>query len=173
VSAELQLQLMYPLLQNQTQALKTSDSDGVLNPSGVRFGSAEIYSVLEGFSDVIDDSLCVGQRRPEDRDERVLLFLKMRPDHAYSEALADEIRSAIRKALSPRHVPAHIFEVEEIPYTVNGKKIEIAVKQIVSGSNLKPSGTVANPESLRLYYKFRNLEKLVASKVGSKINAKL
>ncbi|KAH9910460.1 uncharacterized protein B0H18DRAFT_895537 [Fomitopsis serialis] len=140
-------------------------SDGVLNPSGVRFGSAEIYSVLEDFSDAVDDSLCVGQRRPQDKDERVLLFLKMRPDHPLDEALANRIRAAIRAALSPRHVPAHIFEVDEIPYTVNGKKIEIAVKQIVSGSTLKPSGTVANPESLKLYYKFRDLEDLLSSKV--------
>ncbi|OSX66017.1 hypothetical protein POSPLADRAFT_1043540 [Postia placenta MAD-698-R-SB12] len=139
-------------------------SDGVLNPSGVRFGSAEIYSVLEGFSDAIDDSLCIGQRRPQDRDERVLLFLKMRPGHAFTNDLTDQIRSSIRKALSPRHVPAYIFSVEDIPYTVNGKKIEIAVKQIVSGSNLKPSGTVANPESLTHYYKFRELEKLVGSR---------
>ncbi|PSR79238.1 hypothetical protein PHLCEN_2v7096 [Hermanssonia centrifuga] len=137
-------------------------SDGVLNPSGVRFGSAEIYSVLEQFRDVLDDSLCVGQRRPEDKDERVLLFLKMRPGHQLSDSLSNSIREAIRKALSARHVPAYIFEIQEIPYTVNNKKIEIAVKQIVSGSNLKPSGTVANPESLQLYYKYRNLEQLLA-----------
>ncbi|KZT71816.1 acetoacetate-CoA ligase [Daedalea quercina L-15889] len=145
-------------------------SDGVLNPSGVRFGSAEIYSILEDFSDIIDDSLCVGQRRPKDSDERVLLFLKMRPDHPFNEELVSRIRSAIRAALSPRHVPAHIFEIEEIPYTVNGKKIEIAVKQIVSGSTLKPSGTVANPESLKLYYKFLDLEGLISNKV---VKAKL
>lgn len=90
-------------------------SDGVLNPSGVRFGSAEIYSVLEQFRDVLDDSLCVGQRRPEDKDERVLLFLKMRPGHQLSDSLSNSIREAIRKALSARHVPAYIFEIQEIP----------------------------------------------------------
>ncbi|OCH93786.1 acetoacetate-CoA ligase [Obba rivulosa] len=136
-------------------------SDGVLNPSGVRFGSAEIYTVMDQFSDVIDDTLCVGQRRPEDRDERVLLFVKMRPGHAFSKALEERMRAAIRQALSSRHVPAYIFEIEEIPYTVNNKKIEIAVKQIVSGITLKPSGTVANPNSLELYYKYRHLERLV------------
>lgn len=94
-------------------------SDGVLNPSGVRFGSAEIYSVLEDFSDAVDDSLCVGQRRPQDKDERVLLFLKMRPSHPFNEALINRIRSAIRTALSPRHVPAYIFEIEEIPVRMN------------------------------------------------------
>ncbi|EKM80626.1 hypothetical protein AGABI1DRAFT_55606 [Agaricus bisporus var. burnettii JB137-S8] len=133
-------------------------SDGVLNPSGVRFGSGEIYNVLEQFSSVIDDSLCVGQRRSQDKDERVLLFLKMRQGQKFTAQLQTQIRSAIKTALSARHVPAYIFEIEDIPYTVNGKKIEIAVKQIVSGSNLQPSGTVANPDSLKLYYRFRDVE---------------
>lgn len=133
-------------------------SDGVLNPSGVRFGSAEIYSVLEKFSGILEDSICVGQRRPQDIDEHVLLFVKMRAGHHFTRALEDEIRSSIRTRLSARHVPSYIFEVQEIPYTVNGKKIEIAVKQIVSGINVQPSATVANPESLCLYYKYRDLE---------------
>ncbi|KNZ80854.1 Acetoacetyl-CoA synthetase [Termitomyces sp. J132] len=132
-------------------------SDGVLNPSGVRFGSGEIYSVMEQFNGSIVDSLCVGQRRPQDPDERVLLFLKMRPGVRLTPKLESDIKTEIRKALSARHVPKFIFEIEDIPYTVNGKKIEIAVKQIVSGSNLQPSGTVANPDSLKLYYKFRDL----------------
>ncbi|KAF9264076.1 acetoacetate-CoA ligase [Marasmius fiardii PR-910] len=136
-------------------------SDGVLNPSGVRFGSGEIYTVLEAFNTYIDDSICVGQRRAGDKDEQVLLFLKMKPGHTFTPGLEKEIRSRIRNALSARHVPAHIFSVDDIPYTVNGKKIEIAVKQIVSGSNLKPSGTVANPESLQLYYKYQDIEKVV------------
>ncbi|KAA1471742.1 acetoacetate-CoA ligase [Dentipellis sp. KUC8613] len=139
-------------------------SDGVLNPSGVRFGSGEIYSVMERFSSVIDDTICVGQRRAQDVDERVLLFVKMRPGHALTPALEREIREAIRKALSARHVPAYIFAVEDIPYTVNSKKIEIAVKQIVSGSKIKPSGTVANPESLQLYYKFQDIENVGKTK---------
>ncbi|KAJ7267587.1 hypothetical protein B0H12DRAFT_1097878 [Mycena haematopus] len=144
-------------------------SDGVLNPSGVRFGSGEIYSVLEQFTKPIDDSLCVGQRRPQDKDERVLLFLKMRQGYKLDDRLIADIKGAIRKALSARHVPAFIFEVEDIPYTVNGKRIEIAVKQIVSGSNLKPSGTVANPESLKLYYKYRDLKAAVPRAAKSKL----
>ena len=71
--------------------------------------------MLEDFSDVVDDSLCVGQRRPQDKDERVLLFLKMRPGHQFNDALVNRIRGAIRTALSPRHVPAYIFEIDEIP----------------------------------------------------------
>ncbi|KAJ7123303.1 hypothetical protein C8R43DRAFT_1032095 [Mycena crocata] len=132
-------------------------SDGVLNPSGVRFGSAEIYNVLEQFSAFINDSLCVGQRRLQDKSEHVLLFLKMRDGYELDDRLISEIKTAIRNNLSPRHVPAFVLSIEDIPYTVNGKRIEIAVKQIVSGSDLKPSGTVANPESLQLYYKYRDL----------------
>lgn len=139
-------------------------SDGVLNPSGVRFGSGEIYTVLEKFVSVIDDSLCVGQRRERDEHERVILFLKMRSGHKLTKVLDGQIRREIRQALSPRHVPAYVFPIEEIPYTVNGKKIEIAVKQILSGYKLKPSGTVANPESLKLYYKFQDIEKVVGEK---------
>ena len=93
------------------------DSDGVLNPSGVRFGSGEIYSVLERseFAARIDDALCVGQRRPQDDDERVLLFIKMRPGHKLGQPFERAIRTAIRAVLSARHVPAHILEVKEIP----------------------------------------------------------
>jgi acetoacetyl-CoA synthetase len=144
-------------------------SDGVLNPSGVRFGSGEIYTVLEQFSSVLDDSLCVGQRRPQDTDERVLLFVKMRPGQKFTKELEGKIRAAIRKALSARHVPAFVLEVTDIPYTVNGKKIEIAVKHIVSGSDLKPSGTVANPESLQLYYRYRDIESFIDKQQGAKL----
>ncbi|KAJ7594475.1 acetoacetyl-CoA synthetase [Mycena floridula] len=134
-------------------------SDGVLNPSGVRFGSGEIYTVLEQFAYCLDDFICVGQRRPQDVDERVLLFLKLHPGYQLTPELQNKIRSAIRRDLSARHLPAFIDQVEEIPYTVNGKKIEIAVKQIVSGTTLlKPSGTVANPQSLELYKKYQDIE---------------
>ncbi|TFK53772.1 acetoacetate-CoA ligase [Heliocybe sulcata] len=148
-------------------------SDGVLNPSGVRFGSAEIYTVMDHFTNTIDDSLCVGQRRASDPDERVLLFVKMRPGHRLDAELAGKIRAAIRAALSPRHVPAYIFETGDIPYTVNNKKIEIAVKQIVSGLNIKPSGTVANPESLQLYYKYRDIESVAQKEGVNHVKAKL
>ncbi|KAF8348395.1 acetoacetyl-CoA synthetase [Amanita rubescens] len=134
-------------------------SDGVLNPSGIRFGSSEIYNIMAPFSSRIEDTLCVGQRRPGiDTDERVLLFIKMCPGHNFSRKLATEIRDAIRSGLSPRHVPAWIGEVEDIPYTVNGKKVEIAVKRIVSGVDVQPTATIENPESFKLYYEFRRLQ---------------
>lgn len=94
-------------------------ADGVLNPSGVRFGSAEIYSVIERrFADRISDSLCVGQRRPTDQDESVMLFLLMKPGQRFGRALVDEVKEAIRKDLSKRHVPKYVFETKEIPVSV-------------------------------------------------------
>jgi acetoacetyl-CoA synthetase len=91
-------------------------ADGVLNPSGIRFGSAEIYGVVERrFADRVADSLCVGQRRPTDNDEAVMLFLLMRNGSRFDEALATEIREAIRGDLSKRHVPRWIFETPDIP----------------------------------------------------------
>ncbi|OBT75627.1 hypothetical protein VF21_05158 [Pseudogymnoascus sp. 05NY08] len=136
-------------------------ADGVLNPSGVRFGSAEIYSVLDArFSDRIADSICVGQRRPNDADESVMLFLLMKPGHKFTNALVREVKEAIRKETSPRHVPKYVFETPEIPMTVNLKKVELPVKQIVSGKVIKPSGTLLNPKALDYYYQFAEDENL-------------
>ncbi|EHY55240.1 hypothetical protein HRR83_009044 [Exophiala dermatitidis] len=137
-------------------------ADGVLNPSGVRFGSAEIYSIIESkFADRISDSICVGQRRPQDPDERVILFLLMKPGHRFTPQLVREVKDAIRKETSPRHVPKFVFETPEIPTTVNLKKVELPVKQIVSGKVIKPSGTLLNPQSLDYYYQFAKDENLV------------
>ncbi|KAJ5374514.1 AMP-dependent synthetase/ligase [Penicillium concentricum] len=141
-------------------------ADGVLNPSGVRFGSAEIYRVLEGqFSKEIGDSICVGQRRPTDTDERVMLFLLMRTGVTFTPDLVTRVKRAIRTELSPRHVPMFTFETPEIPTTVNLKKVELPVKQIVSGKIIKPSGTLLNPKSLDFYYQFANVETLRESKL--------
>lgn len=91
-------------------------ADGVLNPSGVRFGSSEIYQVVEGeFSSEILDSLCVGQRRPSDTDERVMLFLLMKPGVRFTRDLINRVNSTIRQKLSGRHVPLFVFETPEIP----------------------------------------------------------
>ncbi|KAI2641626.1 acetoacetyl-coenzyme A synthetase [Hypomontagnella submonticulosa] len=140
-------------------------ADGVLNPSGVRFGSAEIYSVLErNFADRVADSICVGQRRPQDNDESVMLFLLMRPGHKFDRKLVNEVKEAIKKELTKRHVPKYVFETPEIPTTVNLKKVELPVKQIVSGQIIKPSGTLLNPKSLDYYYQFAKVEELIAPK---------
>lgn len=137
-------------------------ADGVLNPSGVRFGSAEIYSVIERwFSDKVQDSLCVGQRRPQDHDESVMLFLLMKPGHKLSDGLVREVKEAIGRDLSKRHVPKWVFETPEIPTTINLKKVELPVKHIVCGRKVKASGTLANPQSLEFYYQFAKVEELV------------
>jgi acetoacetyl-CoA synthetase len=127
-------------------------SDGTLKPAGVRFGSAELYNVIDRlFPAEVQDSLAVGQRRLQDTDERVVLFVKMHSGHKFNAALVGRIKTAIRQELSPRHVPAVILAIAEIPYTVNGKKVELAVKKIISGQPYVPSGTLANPDCLQLY----------------------
>ncbi|KAH7142767.1 acetoacetyl-synthase [Dactylonectria estremocensis] len=131
-------------------------SDGVLNPSGVRFGSAEIYAITDTLPELLD-CLCIGQHRDVDQQERVLLFVKMKPGYPFTPEVETRIRSAIRDGCSPRHVPSLILEVSDIPYTVNGKKCEINVKHIVNGRAVSASGTVGNPEAFRLYYKYRDL----------------
>lgn len=137
-------------------------SDGVLNPSGVRFGSADIYAVVERhFAAEVRESICVGQRRERDLDERVFLFLLMRDEqHRLDADLVRRIREAIARELTKRHVPKYIFEVPEIPTTVNGKKVELPVKHIISGRNIKASGTLLNPASLEFFYRFQEVEKL-------------
>ncbi|KAL3264223.1 hypothetical protein ABHI18_000967 [Aspergillus niger] len=140
-------------------------ADGVLNPSGVRFGSSEIYQVLEAeFPNEITDSLCVGQRRPQDTDERVMLFLLLKAGASFTPELVARVKTAIRQKLSSRHVPSFIFETAEIPVTVNGKKVELPVKQIVSGKRIKPSGTLLNPGCLEYYYQFAQDERLVTAR---------
>ena len=136
-------------------------ADGVLNPSGVRFGSAEIYNVVEKeFPKEIADSVVVGQRRPQDNDESVMLFLKMQPGVTFSPTIVKRVEAAISKECSKRHVPRYIFETPEIPTTVNMKKVELPVKRIVSGQSVQPSGTLLNPESLNFYYQFAKDERL-------------
>lgn len=91
-------------------------SDGVLNPSGVRFGSADVYAVLERCMPAeIADSLCVGQMRPRDTDERVVLFLLMKPGVTLDKKMVQRVRSTIAKELTKRHVPKYVFEVFELP----------------------------------------------------------
>ena len=94
-------------------------ADGVLDPSGVRFGSAEIYGVIEReFGGVIEDSVCVGQRREGDGDERVLLFVKMRDGQRFDGGVVRRLKEAVKGALSRRHVPRFVFETGEIPVSL-------------------------------------------------------
>ena len=97
------------------QVLFLGRADGVLNPSGVRFGSADIYSVIETHFPEVADSICVGQRRPGDVDESVILFLKMNKGFGYTESLVNKIKSKIAEERSRRHVPKYVFQTWDIP----------------------------------------------------------
>lgn len=98
-------------------------SDGILKPSGVRFGSAEIYNILlKHFPTQIEDALCIGRRRETDADETVCLFLKMKEGEKFDQELVKGVQGMIRKELSARHVPGIVDETPEIPVTTNGKK---------------------------------------------------
>lgn len=156
-------------------------SDGVLNPSGVRFGSSEIYSILAGprFSGLVTDYMVVGQQRAKspysDPAERVLLFIQcsqnsssgtMRPRPDLEAA----IREQIAQDLSRRHVPTYVFEVDEIPYNANGKKMEIQVKAVVGGGADALRSLKLTEEEFRQIARFEGfyeIEKVVKSIVGT------
>ncbi|KAA8567693.1 hypothetical protein EYC84_008165 [Monilinia fructicola] len=127
-------------------------SDGILKPSGVRFGSAEIYNVLlKHFGVEIEDALCIGRRRPTDDDETVVLFVKMSGARVLTAELENRIKLLIRKELSARHVPGVVDQCYEIPVTANGKKVETVVKQILCGMEGAVGASVANRECLDWY----------------------
>ncbi|MGQ0656122.1 MAG: acetoacetate--CoA ligase, partial [Betaproteobacteria bacterium] len=126
-------------------------SDATLNPGGVRIGTAEIYRVVERV-DEIEESVAIGQLWPPDKpvDTRVVLFVKMRAGRALEDHLVDRIRADIRRHASPRHVPAKIIEVTDIPRTKNGKVVELAVRAVVHGMPVGNTDALANPEALEL-----------------------
>ncbi len=123
-------------------------SDAVLNPGGVRIGTAEIYRQVEKI-DAVMDAICIGQDWQD--DVRVVLFVVLRPGVILDDALAATIRSAIRADTTPRHVPAKIIQVADIPRTISGKIVELAVRNIVHGKPVKNTDALANPEALQLY----------------------
>ena len=123
-------------------------SDATLNPGGVRIGTAEIYQSINSIS-YISDSLAVGQSI--NQDERIVLFVKLKENEYLNEDRKNEISSAIKYKCSPKHVPSVIVSIEDIPYTLNGKKVEIAVKNIIHGIEPKNKSSLSNPESLEYY----------------------
>jgi len=123
-------------------------SDATLNPGGVRIGTSEIYHVVETIS-YIEDSLAIGQNWKD--DERIVLFIKIKGGGCFSDKLEKEIKNKIKSFCSPRHVPSKIIPIEDIPYTINGKKVEIAVKNIINGFEPDNKSSLSNPESLDLY----------------------
>ncbi len=123
-------------------------SDATLNPGGVRIGTAEIYRQVETIPEILD-SLVVGQNW--DNDVRVILFVKLREGVELTEELKKKIKDTIRKNTTPRHVPAKIIAIDDIPYTISGKKVELAVKKVIHGEEVKNRDALANPEALDLY----------------------
>ena len=130
-------------------------SDATLNPGGVRIGTAEIYRVVEALEEV-EDSLAIGQKWKG--DERIVLFVKLAQGHELTEELKAKIRRALREQLSPRHVPAKIIAVPDIPYTINMKKVEIAVRNIIHGLPVVNVDSLANPESLEHFKDLAELQ---------------
>ncbi|PJZ68624.1 acetoacetate--CoA ligase [Leptospira perolatii] len=129
-------------------------SDATLNPGGVRIGTADLYSLLETIPEIAD-SVVIGQDWKD--DVRVVLFLKMASDKSLTKEFESYVRKEIREKVSPRHVPAKILSVPDIPYTRNLKKVEIAVKKAVQGETILNKDALANPESLEY---FSNLSEL-------------
>ncbi|WP_069383661.1 acetoacetate--CoA ligase [Halomonas caseinilytica] len=123
-------------------------SDAVLNPGGVRIGTAEIYRQVEKVEGVLE-SLCIGQDWGD--DVRVVLFVRLKSGLRLDDALRDEIKTTIRANTTPRHVPARILQVEDLPRTLSGKLVELAVRNVVHGRPVKNREALANPEALSLF----------------------
>lgn len=130
-------------------------SDATLNPGGVRIGTAEIYAQVEQIPEVLE-ALCIGQSWQN--DVRVVLFVRLRDGVALDDALKERIRKQIRTGASPRHVPARIIQVGDIPRTRSGKITEIAVRDVIHGRPVKNTEALANPEALNLYENLPELQ---------------
>jgi acetoacetyl-CoA synthetase len=127
-------------------------SDAVLNPGGVRIGTAEIYRQVERLDEVVE-SLVIGQDWPpaQPTDVRMVLFVRLRDGLALDAALTEKIKRHIRESATPRHVPARVVQVPDIPRTKSGKIVELAVRHIVHGRPVKNVEALANPEALEHY----------------------
>jgi acetoacetyl-CoA synthetase len=123
-------------------------SDAVLNPGGVRIGTAEIYRQVEKVPQVLD-SVAIGQHWQD--DVRVVLFVRLKPGAQLDATLEQQIRQVIRANTTPRHVPAKIVEVSDIPRTISGKVVELAVRNVVHGEPVKNTDALANPEALEQF----------------------
>jgi acetoacetyl-CoA synthetase len=129
-------------------------SDAVLNPGGVRIGTAEIYRQVEQLEEIAE-SIAVGQKW--DDDVRVVLFVRLCDGFELDDALRDRIRARLRGNATPRHVPAKILAVPDIPRTISGKITELAVRDVIHGRPVRNTDALANPEALEY---FRNRPEL-------------
>ena len=130
-------------------------SDATLNPGGVRIGTAEIYSVVALMPEIVD-SVVIGQNWKN--DVRVILFVQLPEGESLTEALKKKIRETIRTLASPRHVPAKIIAVPGIPYTLNMKKVEMAVKKVIDGKPVLNKDALSNPDILDFYSNIKELD---------------
>ena len=130
-------------------------SDSTLNPGGVRIGTSEIYRVVNSIN-IIEDSLVIGQEW--EGDQRIILFVLMVNDLPLEKDIMDQIKFQIKNSCSPRHIPSKIIKVKGIPYTINGKKVEVAVKKIIEGKTVANVESLSNPETLS---QFKNIPELL------------
>ena len=130
-------------------------SDATLNPGGVRIGTAEIYRQVDALDEVAD-SLVVGQKWQG--DVRVILFVKLAQGEELTEDLIRKIKATIRQNTTPRHVPAKIMAIDDIPYTINMKKVELAVWNVIHNEPVLNMDALANPQSLELYKGLKDLQ---------------
>lgn len=131
-------------------------SDAVLNPGGVRIGTAEIYRQVEKIDQVFE-AIAIGQNWQD--DVRIVLFVRLKEGHTLDQSLADKIKQTIRDNTTPRHVPAKIIQIADIPRTLSGKIVELAVRNVIHGIPVTNTDALANPEALALY---ENLSELAS-----------
>lgn len=125
-------------------------SDATLNPGGVRIGTAEIYRIVESMDEILD-SLVIGQNWKN--DVRIVLFVVLKSNRVLNDGLIEKIKNTIRTNATPRHVPARIIQVNDIPRTISGKKVELAVMRIIHGETIENRDALANPDSLEQFKK--------------------
>ena len=123
-------------------------SDTTLNPGGVRIGTSEIYDAINTIDGMVD-SIVVGQKWKH--DERIILFVKLKDNMKINDEMKKNIKNEIKKNCSPKHLPKKIVQIEDIPYTLSGKKVELAVKKIINGNKVDNKDALINPESLQFF----------------------
>jgi acetoacetyl-CoA synthetase len=138
----------YGMLTKEQGVVIYGRSDAVLNPGGVRIGTAEIYAEIEKIPEVVESIAC-GQNY--NNDERIILFVVLQPELELDQELINKIKSQIKSGASPRHVPAIIIQAPDLPKTTSGKLVELAVKKIIAGDEVKNKNALANPESLKYF----------------------
>ena len=137
----------------EAENFKMEYVDATLNAGGIRFGTAELYRVVENIDNIIE---CVAVEHSLYNDTEVVLFIKMQPQFNLNEDLIKFIKFEIKSNLSPKHVPRRIFQVKDIPKTKSGKIVELTIKKIINGLDVRSKNTLANPDCLK---EFENIYK--------------